>query len=252
MRRTWTTMSMLLWACGGGQAPQPVTAAEVRDVEQAQGDAVVEAPQAAENAPAATPASAPASAPAKTASAPAAAAPAASAAGGCAPVSSEPKLVAGDSSVSDSADTGRALIFDVAGIALELPACTPDADVRVITVSWETKDRPSAARIDPNFTRHAATLRVDQSITAAEGNPLVVRLRSKRELAKPGEKLVLAVESSVECTDKNKKDKLEDGDCSGWQLYDVAFDAQNNEMVAKIPATGGYRLQFGWVPAKKG
>ncbi len=243
MRRTWTTMSVLLWACGGGQTPQPVTAAEVVDVEKAQAEPIAEAPQGVEAQP-----SEPANAPSPSV---AAATPAAQGAS-CAPVANaQPKLVAGDNSVSDSADTGRALIFDVAGIALELPACTPDADVRVITVSWETKDRPSAARIDPNFTRHAATLRVDQSITAADGNPLVVRLRSKRELAKPGEKLVLAVESSVECTDKNKKDKLEDGECSGWQLYDVAFDAQHNEMVAKIPATGGYRLQFGWVPAKK-
>ena len=156
----------------------------------------------------------------------------------------------GESSASDSAETGQTLIFDVAGIGLELPACTPEADVRVITVSWDTKDRPNATRIHPNFTRHAATLRVDQSITAREGAPLAVRLHSKRELSKPGEKLVLAVESSGECNDQNKRDQLDDGGCSNWQMFDATFDSQSNEMVARIPATGGYRLQFGWVPNK--
>ncbi len=243
MRRTWTAMSLLLWACGGSQTPQPVTAVEATSAEKAQAESGAQASEGAEAqasesaAPSAPVSSQPAAAAAESA--------------GCQPLPNvEPKLVSGDDSVSDSADTGRALIFDVAGIALELPACTPDADVRVITVSWETKDRPSASRINEKFTRHAATLRVDQAINAPEGSALLVRLRSKRELSKPGEKLVLAVERSVECTAANKRDKLEDGECSGWELYDAAYDAQSNEMVAKIPATGGYRLQFGWLPKK--
>jgi len=169
----------------------------------------------------------------------------------CTPLpDAEPKTVTGEGSVSDIADTGRALVFDVAGIALEVPACTPGADARVTTVSWDTKGRPNAARIHPKFVRHAATLRVDQVIVASDTAPLLVRLHSKRELAKPGEKLVLAVESSGECDASHKQDKLEDGDCAHWQLFDAGFDAQRNEMVASIPATGGYRLQFGWIPAK--
>ncbi len=120
----------------------------------------------------------------------------------------------------------------------------------MITVSWDTQNRPSAAKINPTFTRHAATLRVDQLITARDGTPLLVRLHSKRELTKPGEKLVLAVESSGECNDQNKRDKLDDDGCSTWTLYDAAFDSQTNEMVARIPSTGGYRMQFGWVPNK--
>ncbi|HEX6240496.1 MAG TPA: hypothetical protein VFZ61_06365 [Polyangiales bacterium] len=173
------------------------------------------------------------------------------AAEGCTPLANtEAKIVSGDASASDSADSGRALVFDVAGIAVEFPACTPAADMRVITVSWETKERPNATRIHPQFTRHAATLRVDQMISAAEGANLLVRLQSKRELMKPGEKLMLAVESSGECDAAHKRDKLEDGECSHWQLFDTSFDASRNEMVARIPATGGYRLQFGWVPSK--
>jgi hypothetical protein len=169
----------------------------------------------------------------------------------CTPLANaEPKVVSSEGSASDVADTGRTLIFDVAGIALEIPACTPAADARVMTVSWDTKGRPNAARIHPKFARHAATLRMDQVIVASEGTPLLVWLHSKRELAKPGEKLVLAVESSGECDAQHKSDKLEDGDCSHWQLFDATFDAQRNEMVARIPATGGYRLQFGWVPSK--
>ncbi|MFT3923989.1 MAG: hypothetical protein QM778_15755 [Myxococcales bacterium] len=230
-------MSVFLWACAGGQTPQLNTAAEASSAQ----------PKSAEEAPAADALSK--SAP-QTAQSSANNAKTVPAPQGCTPSAGQPKTVSGESSASDSAETGQALIFDVAGIGLEFPACTPETDVRVITVSWDTKDRPNASHIHPNFSRHAATLRVDQTITARDGSPLMVRLHSKRELAKPGEKLVLAVESSGECTDQNKRDKLDDDGCSQWAIYDASFDSQTNEMVARIPATGGYRMQFGWLPNK--
>ncbi len=241
MRGTWTAMSVFLWACAGGQTPAPNTAVEANG-------SSAPATQAAAPAAEALTAKTNAQEPAALATNNAKTVPAEQ---GCQPLpNTPPKTVSSDNSVSDSAETGQALIFDVAGISLELPACTPDADVRVITVSWETKDRPSASRIHPNFSRHAATLRVDQSITAREGSQLLVRLHSKRELTKPGEKLVLAVESSGECNTANKKYKLDDGGCSHWTMYDASFDSESNEMVAPIPSTGGYRLQFGWIPNK--
>lgn len=235
-------MSVLLWACAGNQAAEPLTAAEADRAEE-----MPKEPLVAEVGPkqesAASEAKAKASSPIE--SAPSSANPT------CTPIANaEPKVVAGEASVSDVADTGHALIFEIAGISLELPACTPEADAKVITVSWDTKDRPNATRIGPSFSRHAATLRVDQAITALEGRPLLVRLHSKRELAKPGEKLVLAVETSGECDAAHKRDKLPEGDCSHWQLFDASFDPQRNEMVARIPSVGGYRLQFGWVSAK--
>jgi hypothetical protein len=230
-------MSVLLLACAGGQATEPTTAAKAGlDQHETPAEAGL-----GEAKPAL------ASTPSKGANAERNAS--SSAGQVCTPSGAAPKIVTGDD-VSDVAESGQALIFDVAGIALELPACTPDADIRVIAVAWDTKGRPNAARIHPNFTRHAATLRVSQAISAREGAPLLVRLHSKRELAKHGEKLVLAVESSGECDAQHKQDKLDDGDCSHWQLFDAAFDAASNEMVARIPATGGYRLQFGWVPNK--
>jgi hypothetical protein len=230
-------MSVLLYACAGGQAPRATSAAVPSTASRAQ-----EAADMADAKASAQPASSASSNKAKTFAAEAHA---------CVPLANaEPKIVSGDSSASDSGETGRALVFDVAGIALEFPACTPDADVRVITVSWETKERPNASQIQAQFTRHGPTLRADQMITAAEGAALLVRLQSKRELAKPGEKLMLAVESSGECDAQHKRAKLADGDCSHWQLFDTAFDAQRNEMVARVPAIGGYRLQFGWVPAR--
>jgi hypothetical protein len=238
-------MSVLLWACASGGGPQSKIAVLDHDVatqadsaslaRRGQDKAAFKAAQHEWAAKSAGDRNAKTSAGEQT----------------CKPLpGAEPKIVTSEGSVSDVADTGRALIFDVAGIALELPACTPGADARVITVSWDTKGRPNATRIHPKFVRHAATLRVDQVIVASDTAPLLVRLHSKRELAKSGEKLVLAVESSGECDAAHKHEKLEDGDCSHWQLFDAAFDAQRNEMVASIPATGGYRLQFGWVPAK--
>lgn len=169
----------------------------------------------------------------------------------CTPVpGAKPKVVQHESTAVEFADAGHALIFDIAGIAVELPACTPDADVRMTTVSWETRNRPTPARIHPKFTRHAATLNVDRELKALERSPILVRLHSKRELTKPGEKLVLAVEVSGECEGPQKREQLTGGDCSHWQLFDTAYDAQGNDMVARLPATGGYRLQFGWVPTK--
>jgi hypothetical protein len=240
MRGTWTAMSVFLWACAGGQTPAPNTAAEATA-----GQPQAEATSSTNGGlTAKTAAREPAASTNNAKSVP-------SAEQGCKPLANaQPKTVSGESSASDSAETGQTLIFDVAGIALELPACTPEADVRVITVSWDTKDRPNATRIHPNFTRHAATLRVDQTISAQEGSPLAVRLHSKRELMKPGEKLVLAVESSGECDEQHKRDQLDDGGCSHWEMFDASFDSQSNEMVARIPGTGGYRLQFGWVPTK--
>ena len=237
MRGTWTAMSVFLWACAGGQSPAPNSAAEAK----VSSTPATPAPEALTAKNTAREPAAPAANNAKTVPAKQ----------GCQPLpNTPPKIVSNENSASDSAETGQALIFDVAGIALELPACTPDADIRVITVSWETKDRPSASRIHPNFSRHAATLRVDQAIAAREGSQLLVRLHSKRELTKPGEKLVLAVESSGECDNAHKKDKLDDGGCSHWAMYDASYDSESNEMVARIPATGGYRLQFGWIPTK--
>jgi hypothetical protein len=234
-------MSVLLLACASGQAPRASSATQVAGVEQpAEQTSHASGMTGAQAASHESAFKAPGASKAKTSSSD----------GACTPLANvEPKLLTSDSSASDAADTGRALIFDIAGIALELPACTPEADVRVITVSWDTKDRPNAARIHPKFTRHAATLRVSQAISALEQAPLLVRLHSKRELAKVGEKLVLAVESSGEC-DAQHRDKLEDGECAHWQLFDASFDAQRNEMVARIPATGGYRLQFGWIPTR--
>lgn len=168
----------------------------------------------------------------------------------CRPTGAEPKLVKGEAAASDSAEPGIGLVFEVAGIALEIPACTPEADVRVMTASWETQKRPGPAQIAAGFTRHAATLRLDQSIAAREQAPILVRLHSKRELSKPGERLVLAVESSGECDAEHKKYKLDEESCSHWALFDTYFDPTRAEMVAAIPATGGHRLQFGWVPAK--
>lgn len=234
MRSEWTAMSALLCACAGAQVAQPTIVQReaapppvaVQDIASEKGAPEMDPPQMkAKTVEASEPPT-------------------------CTPSGTAAKVVSHDSSATESADTGVGLIFEIAGISLEFPACTPDADVRVITTSWETQQRPIPSHIDPKFTRHAATLRVDHSIIAREAAPILVRLHAKHELSKPGEKLVLAVENSGECDEAHRRDKLDDGGCSHWQLFDTHFDSLRSEMVAMIPATGGYRLQFGWVPAK--
>ena len=61
---------------------------------------------------------------------------------------------------------------------------------------------------------------------------------------------VLAQESSVECTAANKRWRLRDGGCSSWTIIPAEFDEARGKVVAKLTESGGYRLQFGWVPDK--
>ncbi len=60
---------------------------------------------------------------------------------------------------------------------------------------------------------------------------------------------MLTVEREGPC-DAEHTEELVNGTCSHWELFDATYDAQRNEMVARAPSLGGYRLQFGWVPKK--
>lgn len=171
---------------------------------------------------------------------------------GCTPLpNSEPKVVSGENRASDLGDTGRTFILNVAGVSVELPPCTPGADTEVLELSWETQDRPTSSHVHPDFSRHGATVRLPIPVEAAEGAPLRLHLNSHRPLTKPGQKFVAAVETSGACEGRFKRAPLEFGGCSHWKIYDATFDASVQNMVAEVPELGGYRIQFGWMPAKR-
>ena len=65
------------------------------------------------------------------------------------------------------------------------------------------------------------------------------------DAAKKGERLVLAMEVGTLCNDENKKYKLKNGLCSGWEILEASYDAGGAQLIAKLQSTGGLRLVFG-------
>jgi hypothetical protein len=50
------------------------------------------------------------------------------------------------------------------------------------------------------------------------------------------------------CSDENKKFKLKNGLCSGWEILPAQYDAAGQQLIAKLQSTGGLRLVFGLLP----
>ena len=65
---------------------------------------------------------------------------------------------------------------------------------------------------------------------------------------KAGHRFVLAMEVSGECKGKARRHRLRGGGCSHWEILPTMFDTTRGKVIAKLGTTGGYRLQFGWVP----
>ena len=75
--------------------------------------------------------------------------------------------------------------------------------------------------------------------------PIVVAQAMKKDPSKKGSRLVLAMEVGTLCNDENKKFKLKNGLCSGWEIVDAEYDAAGAQLIAKLQSTGGQRLVFG-------
>ena len=130
------------------------------------------------------------------------------------------------------------------GFSVEIP---PGDRFRTVVTLSKTNDRPSNAMVAPGFTRHAATLVFDGQETKLP-NPVVIGIGIPRMPTKTGEKFVLAMERSGECTAVNKKYELRDGGCPVWTIVPAEFDEARHKVVGRLSETGGYRLQFGWMP----
>ena len=159
----------------------------------------------------------------------------------------EPVVYKDEGEVADILVDKKQTVFDVAGIAVHFPPCMPVA-TGVITMAWEHEHRPTSTHVHPKFERHGPTLMLDTVVKAGTEHPIIVGRHMRRMPEQEGAQYVLAVEHSGECTGRFKKDKLEWGDCSHWKIYTTEFDEEMTEVITRIPETGGYRLQFGWMP----
>jgi hypothetical protein len=151
----------------------------------------------------------------------------------------------GNNEVTSYVDIKTGVKMDIGGgFTAEVP---PGIRFTTVVTFATTNDRPSNTLVAPGFTRHAGTLVFD-GMEKDLKSPVVIGIGIKRMPEKPGEKFVLAMESSGECTKANKKFEMPDGGCSTWTILPVEYDEARGKVIAKLSETGGARLQFGWMP----
>jgi hypothetical protein len=105
----------------------------------------------------------------------------------------------------------------------------------------------SSQEIAEGFVRQGPVLRFDGQIDATAA-PVQVSIRQRTLTARPGMRLVLAMEVAGLC-DAAHPQRIAGPLCSHWRLLDARHVASEGRISASLPAPGGYRLVFGWVPA---
>lgn len=103
------------------------------------------------------------------------------------------------------------------------------------------------SRVAPGFRRIGPVLFFDGAIDATS-SPVVVSIRQPRNPARPGQRLVLAMEQATICREGLVPLPNVSNLCSGWELLDARHDPAEGRLVAELRTPGGYRLVFGTVP----
>lgn len=115
------------------------------------------------------------------------------------------------------------------------------------TFNFSTSRTPFRPRdVVEGFVRQGAVLAFDGQIDASRA-PVELSIRQRTLTARPNMKLVLAMEIAGIC---NATHTVHLGGplCSHWRTLDARHDAATGRIVAQLPAPGGYRLVFGWIP----
>ena len=129
-------------------------------------------------------------------------------------------------------------------LAAQMCACVEraEADRRAF---WDAPLDLAASVIWSGYTTgHLRRMISDGTIVPTNND----RIRRRDLPVKPGHRFVLAMEVTGECKGKARRHRLLNGGCSHWQILPTFFDATRHKMIAKLGETGGYRLQFGWLP----
>ena len=90
-------------------------------------------------------------------------------------------------------------------------------------------------------------MRFNGAINATR-SPLVLTLNQRRFASRRGYRLVLVGEELGLCQEHNSRHTLAGGLCSAWRVFAAEYDEAEHQIRAQIPVSGGYRLQFGWLP----
>lgn len=151
----------------------------------------------------------------------------------------------GRGSVSEAVDSDRGAIYDIGGgITLLLPRGLPIGHSRLLTLKKDNR-APKPADVASGFQRHGQTVRFDGALNAPD-SPIELALTLKKAPAKRGFRLVLAMEVAGLCDASNQHNRISQLLCSTWEIIETTYEG--GRVVARLGHTGGYRLQFGWIP----
>lgn len=150
----------------------------------------------------------------------------------------------GKKEVHEAVNTKTGAIFDLTGKAtMTFPVGLPVGESRLVTL--KQGKRPTPSQVGQGFAPVGPTLDFNGAFSTAN-RPIRVAVHAKKNPAKGGKRLVLAMEIATFCEDHNKKYKLKSGLCSGWEFTEAEFTG--TEVVANVESTGGLRMQFGTLP----
>lgn len=149
----------------------------------------------------------------------------------------------GNGSVTQAINGDVGAILDVGGgLTMTFPKGIPVGRSRLVTMRKAAK--PAGAQVQKGFTPIGNAIEFNTPVSAGK-LPIVVMQSFKKDPSKKGARLVLAMEIGTLCNDENKKYKLKNGLCSGWEILDASYDAAGGQLIAKLQSTGGLRLVFG-------
>jgi len=163
---------------------------------------------------------------------------------------SGPPTFAGNGTVTQALNTDTGALFDLgSGITMLFPKGLPVGRSRLVTLKKAAK-KPTGAQVHKGFSPLGTPVDFSTPIAAGGGKPMVFAVAVKNDPRKAGQRLVLAMEVGTLCNDDNKKFKLKNGLCSGWELIDAEYDGTGRRLVAELQSTGGLRMVFGLVAAE--
>ena len=102
------------------------------------------------------------------------------------------------------------------------------------------------ADVAPGFIKLGAVLAFDGQIDASRA-PVALSIRQPRLAPRPNTKLVLAMEVAGIC-DATHTARLGGPLCAHWRILDATHDVVAGRVNIQLPAPGGYRLVFGFIP----
>ncbi len=132
------------------------------------------------------------------------------------------------------------------GMQLLLPPGLPIGNSRILTLE-ATRRGPRPVQVHRSFRALGPAVRFNGAINATR-SPLVLSLTQRRFSSRRDMRLVLVSEEPGLCQEHNQRYTLAAGLCSSWRVFAAEYVSADRRVQAQISVSGGYRMQFGWLP----